>query len=144
MATADPEQKLFLPAATMVLLITFFCTVACLQIWDSKGDKNPYVLAALLFPVFFAVGALILALFGPRKKSAKPNPDGRPVIAASTFLFALGCVAGCTYFALVALDWTGETMQNRYLAGGMSFGLAFIAGALFTSSYNWYRGTADE
>lgn len=140
MATIDPEHKLFLPVAVMVLLITFFCTVACLQIWDIKGDKNPYVLYALLSPIYVAVGALMLALADPKKRGAKLKPKGHPVRAAVTLLFALGCIAGCAYLALTALGWTGETMQNRYIAGGMSLGLAFIAGALLTCSYNWYCG----
>jgi uncharacterized membrane protein (DUF4010 family) len=135
-----PEPPLALPAAIMVLLITFFCTTACLQMWD-KGAKNPYVLCALLSPLAVAVFAIAFSLAGPARKSARPAPERRPVRAAIALLFALACAALCA-FSAVTIDWNQAAGGNNWkLAGALwCAGLVIIAVALLNSSLTWYQG----
>lgn len=135
-----PELPLALPAAIMVLLITFFCTTACLQMWD-KGAKNPYVLCALLSPLAVAVFAIAFSLAGLARKSARPAPERRPVRAAAALLFALACAALCA-FSAVTIDWNQAAGGNNWkLAGALwCAGLVIIAVQLLNSSLAWYQG----
>lgn len=136
---AAPELPLALPAAIMVLLITFFCTTACLQMWD-KGAKNPYVLCALLSPLAVAVFAIAFSLAGLARKSARPAPERRPVRAAVALLFAVACAAGCAFIA-IAVDWSRAMKSWDWVPYALlCAGLSLIAMQLLNSSLAWYQG----